>query len=78
MAGMLQIITYLLAFYLVMKGVEIFQIGLASGRESRSGMLVLGGVSIVACIAVSFLIVKMQDDQALSLQQSMSQLPVGF
>ena len=29
MAGMLQIITYLLAFYLVMKGVEILQIGLA-------------------------------------------------
>jgi hypothetical protein len=27
MAGMLQIITYLLAFYLVMKGVEILQIG---------------------------------------------------
>lgn len=34
MAGMLQIITYLLAFYLVMKGVEILQIGLASSREN--------------------------------------------
>ena len=39
MAGMLQIITYLLAFYLVMKGVEILQIGLASSRENTGPLI---------------------------------------
>ena len=33
MAGMLQILTYLLAFYLVIKGVEVLQIGLAPARS---------------------------------------------
>jgi hypothetical protein len=32
MAGMLQILTYLLAFYLIIKGIEVLQIGLASSR----------------------------------------------
>jgi len=34
MAGMLQIITYLLCFYLVIKGIEILQIGISSSRPS--------------------------------------------
>lgn len=42
MAGMLQIMTYMMAFYLVLKGVEILQIGLASNRSSRKGLIVLG------------------------------------
>ena len=39
MAGMLQIITYLLSFYLVMKGAEILQIALASNREKRLSLI---------------------------------------
>ena len=35
MAGMLQILTYVLCFYLVVKGVEVLQIGLASNRPRR-------------------------------------------
>ena len=42
MAGMLQIITYLLAFYLIVKGVEILQIALASNREHRAGLIAIG------------------------------------
>jgi hypothetical protein len=42
MVGMLQILTYLLAFYLVVKGFEMLQIGLASARPDRSGIVLLG------------------------------------
>ncbi len=75
MAGMLQIITYLLAFYLVMKGVEILQIGLASSREARGGLIAVGALSLAACVAAGGFFVKMQDDQALSLQRSMPSVP---
>jgi hypothetical protein len=75
MAGMLQIITYLLAFYLVMKGVEILQIGLASSREGRTGLISIGIVSLVACISAGAFFVKIQDEQALSLQRSAPSLP---
>jgi hypothetical protein len=36
---MLQILTYMLAFYLVVKGMEILQIALASNREKRDGII---------------------------------------
>ena len=35
MAGMLQILTYLLGVYLVVKGIAVLQIALASNREGR-------------------------------------------
>jgi uncharacterized membrane protein HdeD (DUF308 family) len=75
MAGMLQIITYLLAFYLVMKGVEIMQIALASSREHRTGMMAIGVLSIVACVIAAFSFVHWQDAQALSMQRSVPSIP---
>jgi hypothetical protein len=71
MAGMLQIITYLLAFYLVLKGVEILQIGLASNRENRSALIGIGAVSLAVCIMAAFAFVNWQDNQANSIQSSM-------
>jgi hypothetical protein len=55
MVGMLQIITYLLCVYLVFKGVEIFQIALASQRTdgSRKLALILGAAMIVASVIVA-------------------------
>ena len=70
MAGMLQIITYLLAFYLVIKGIEILQIALASSRESRGGIITLGVLVLVACIADSVSFVEMQDQQAASMSKN--------
>lgn len=64
MAGMLQIITYLLAFYLVIKGVEVLQIGIASNRASRSVVIAIGILTVAACVIAAFSFVKMQDDQA--------------
>lgn len=69
MAGMLQIITYLLAFYLIIKGFEILQIALASNRESRAGIITLGVLVLVACILAAIGFVYLQDQQAISLSR---------
>ncbi len=69
MAGMLQIITYLLAFYLVVKGVEILQIALASNREKRGGIIALGILVLIACILAAGSFVTMQDEQAQSMSR---------
>ena len=42
MAGMLQILTYMLAFYFILKGIEILQIALSSNRDKRGGIIALG------------------------------------
>jgi hypothetical protein len=70
MAGMLQILTYLLSFYLVMKGIEILQIGLASGREKRAALIALGGLSLAACIVAAVAFSAMQDEQARAVGSS--------
>ena len=44
MAGMLQIITYLLSFYLIIKGIEVLQIGLASNNENKTGIIIFGSI----------------------------------
>jgi hypothetical protein len=75
MAGMLQIITYLLAFYLVVKGVEVLQIGLASGREKRGPLIAIGALTLLACVLGAALFVNMQDEQATSMSSSMSSIP---
>jgi hypothetical protein len=69
MAGMLQIITYLLAFYLVVKGVEILQIALASNREKRGGIIALGALVLIACVFAAGSFVIIQDEQARSLSR---------
>ncbi len=71
MAGMLQIMTYLLAFYLVIKGIEILQIALASSRDKRGGIIALGALTLIACIIAAFAFVTMQDQQAQSISQSL-------
>lgn len=68
MAGMLQIITYVLAIYLVLKGVEILQIALASSRPNRTGIIAFAVVVLGACIVAAFILTFMQDMQALKLQ----------
>ena len=77
MAGMLQIITYLLSFYLAMKGVEILQIALASKREDRAGIITIGVVALVVCIAAGLYFSSMQDQQAQSMQPSSQETPPG-
>jgi hypothetical protein len=73
MAGMLQIITYLLAVYLVFKGVEILQIGLASSRPDRTGMIIVGVIALIICTSVAGFLVNAQDEQAQSLSRGPGQ-----
>ena len=72
MAGMLQVITYLLAFYLVVKGCEILQIALASNREKRMGVILFGAIVLVACIVAGIGFVFLQDQQAISMSRAMN------
>jgi uncharacterized membrane protein len=51
MIGMLQIITYLLCVYLVFKGFEILQVALASSKEDRGAIILIG----ILAVAVAFL-----------------------
>ncbi len=51
MVGLMQIIIYMLAVYLVFKGIEIFQIALMSNRSDRTLGMLLG----IGCIVVAML-----------------------
>ncbi len=71
MIGMLQIITYMLAFYMVIKGCEVLQIGMASNRDSRTTLLLFGGLVLLACIGAAIGFVVMQEDMAASVSNAM-------
>jgi hypothetical protein len=76
MAGMLQIITYLLCAYLVFKGVEIFQIGLMTANEKRaSAGIVIGVIAVAISIVAAFAFTSWIDSQALSMSDSMKSIP---
>jgi len=64
MIGMIQILTYLLAFYLVLKGVEILQIALASNRPKRTGIILLGTFVLAASVLAAVGFTQTQDEQA--------------
>jgi NADH:ubiquinone oxidoreductase subunit 6 (subunit J) len=67
MAGMLQILTYLLAVYLVVKGIEVLQIGLASSRTDRTGPVTIGILTLIGCLIAALIFTTWQDSQAHSM-----------
>ena len=73
MAGMLQILTYMLAFYFILKGIEILQIALASNRDKRGGIIAIGVLTLIGCVIAAIAFASMQDQQSVSLSQSMNQ-----
>lgn len=73
MVGMIQILTYLLAFYLVIKGLEILQMGLTSNRADRGGVIFFGAIILFVCIVAAITFVDMQDKQAMVMSQKSSQ-----
>lgn len=78
MVGMLQIITYLLCVYLIFKGIEIFQIALMSGTDSKTRQLVgfiVGFVMIGISIVAAYVFVGWIDSQASSVGNSMPNVP---
>lgn len=77
MVGMIQILTYMIAFYLIVKGIEILQIALASGRDKRSGIIALGVATLIGCLIAATAFIKMQDRQASSIGASMGDLGIA-
>jgi uncharacterized membrane protein HdeD (DUF308 family) len=75
MVGMIQILTYMFAFYLVVKGVEILQIALASNRERRGGIITIGVLTLILCIVAAGGFVTMQDRQAKSVGSTTTNAP---
>jgi hypothetical protein len=72
MAGMLQIITYLLCVYLVFKGIEILQIGLMTSNPERARTgKIIGVVAVVISVLVAAVFVLWIDLQAGSLSDNM-------
>jgi len=72
MIGMIQILTYLLAVYLVFKGVEILQIALMSNRPRRAEGVVIGVLALVVALGAAGYFVDMADTQASSVSNSFS------
>jgi uncharacterized membrane protein (DUF485 family) len=78
MAGMIQILTYLLCVYLVFKGLEIFQIAFLAGNDhpNRSIMSIIGILALVAAIGLAALFAAWQDSQARSISGIFDKRPV--
>jgi hypothetical protein len=79
MAGMVQIITYLLCVYLVFKGVEILQISLANTNERWARFSInIGVAAVLVSIVLAFAFIYWIDSQAQSLSDSMMRSVPGL
>jgi len=72
MIGMIQILTYLLAVYLIFKGFEILQIAIMSSRVEKRAGLLIGFFAVVIAIGAAGFFVDMADKQAESVSSSVS------
>lgn len=52
---MLQLFGFLFCFYLVFKGIEIYQIALCSPREPKGGAMALGTLAVIGAIVLAVL-----------------------
>ena len=75
MVGLMQIMIYMLAVYLVYKGIEIFQIALMSNRESRGLGLVVGAGCIAVAVVAGIGFSIWADSVATSIGDRMNSLP---
>ena len=75
MFGMIQIITYLLAFYLIIKRLEILIISLAASGERRGGIILLAIFVLIACIIAACGFVFLQEQHVMSLKKRLEKFP---
>jgi hypothetical protein len=64
MVGQLQILSYMLAVYLVYKGYEIFHMALLSTGDNKKIGMILGGLALLGSIGLAIVFVVMMDEQA--------------
>ena len=72
MIGMIQILIYLLAVYLIFKAFEILQIAIMSSRADRRAGLLIGFFAVVIGIGAAGFFVDMADKQAESVSGSVA------
>ncbi|MFJ6024239.1 hypothetical protein ACIQC9_06550 [Brevundimonas sp. NPDC092305] len=72
MVGMLQILTYMFAFYLVVKALEFVQRAITAPKESRRSAGGLAVLVFIACLGAAVLSITAQDEQALGISTSAS------
>jgi uncharacterized membrane protein HdeD (DUF308 family) len=53
MIGFLQIIIYMLCVYFVLKGIEVYQIGLTNTTDQRRWAMIVGTITVVAALAAA-------------------------
>ncbi len=75
MVGLMQIMIYMLAVYLVFKGVEILQIALMSPRQNRVGGILIGVVFIGIAVAAGIGFSVWADSTAQSISDRMNNVP---
>jgi hypothetical protein len=69
MAGLLLIIIWMGCVYLVLKGVSILQIGMASNNTNRAGLIAVGLAALTVSIIAAFFFIRASGDQALLLSK---------
>lgn len=75
MVGLMQIMIYMLAVYLVYKGFEIFQIAFVSKEgQTRTAGIIFGVCAIVAAVVIGFMFVFWADSMAASISDKMGNI----
>lgn len=64
---MLEILGFMLCVYLIFKGVEIYQIGIASRPERKTEVSIIGNIMLVAGVIVAVVFVIWILNQAQSI-----------
>lgn len=67
MAGLLQIIIWMGCVYLVLKGVSILQVGMASSNTNRGPLIVVGYAALAVAIIAAFFFVRVSGEQTATL-----------
>jgi hypothetical protein len=75
MVGLMQIMIYMLAVYLVFKGVEILQIALMSTRTNRTMGIIIGILAIALAIMAGGGFTFWAELQAASISDRMNSIP---
>lgn len=75
MIGLIQIMIYMLAVYLVFKGVEILQVALMSSRTNRTLGIIIGILAIAIAIMVGGGLTFWAEVQAASISDRLNNLP---
>jgi len=67
MAGLLVIIIWMGCVYLVLKGISILQIGLASNNANRGGLIAIGLAAFTVSIIAALFFFRASGEQASAL-----------